>query len=162
MKISEKIALATNPNTLVLHKEGLFYKAYNQNAMYFVMNIKSYKVSVKYIKSINQLVYSIGFPSDALHNNVSLLQKKINVALSEDNSTNTITFFAQHELTKITDYKNWMQQNTKDEMQNKPKDCIIFNDLVESIKTFELINSTPMEAMNFVQKLQSKISYYNE
>ena len=40
----------------------MFYKAYNQNAMWFVQKIKRYNVTVKYIKNIQQEVFSIGFP----------------------------------------------------------------------------------------------------
>ena len=40
----------------------MFYKAYNQNAMWFVQQIKAYKVTAKYIKTIQQEEYFIGFP----------------------------------------------------------------------------------------------------
>jgi len=54
--------LAAQPTTLYLFKEGMFYKAYNQNAMWFVQHIKAYKVTAKYIKTIQQEEYFIGFP----------------------------------------------------------------------------------------------------
>lgn len=56
MTIAEKIKMASTSNRLVLHKEGLFYKAYNENARLFVAYIKEYKVSSKYIKLVNQTV----------------------------------------------------------------------------------------------------------
>ena len=40
----------------------MFYKAYNQNAMWFVQHIKAYKVTAKYIKTIQQEECFIGFP----------------------------------------------------------------------------------------------------
>ena len=54
--------MAAQPTTLYLFKEGMFYKAYNQNAMWFVQHIKAYKVTAKYIKTIQQEEYFIGFP----------------------------------------------------------------------------------------------------
>jgi len=54
--------LAAQPTTLYLFKEGMFYKAYNQNPMWFVQHIKAYKVTAKYIKTIQQEEYFIGFP----------------------------------------------------------------------------------------------------
>ena len=66
MTVQEKINLAAQPNKLYLFKEGMFYKAYNQNALWFVQHINPYKVTIKYIKNCKQEVYSIGFPSTLL------------------------------------------------------------------------------------------------
>jgi len=40
MTIEEKINLAAQPNRVYLFKEGIFYKLYNQNTMWFVSDIK--------------------------------------------------------------------------------------------------------------------------
>jgi hypothetical protein len=47
MTLKEKVNLTTQPNRLYLFKEGMFYKAHNQNAMWFVQQIKQYKITVK-------------------------------------------------------------------------------------------------------------------
>jgi len=62
MNTQEKIDLAENTRQLSLHREGIFYKLYNQHAMLFTENIKPLKIKVKFIKAVNQLVYSCGFP----------------------------------------------------------------------------------------------------
>ena len=66
MNSREKIARATDTAKLCLYKEGIFYKLYNQHAMLFVQNIKPLKVTVKFIKNVNQHVYSVGFPVSLL------------------------------------------------------------------------------------------------
>jgi len=66
MTIKQKIELAAQPNKLYLFKEGMFYKLYNQNAMWFVQSEKPYKVTKKFLKTVNQDVYSIGFPQAVL------------------------------------------------------------------------------------------------
>jgi hypothetical protein len=66
MTVQEKISLAAQANKLVIFKEGMFYKLYNQNAMWFVNHIKPYKVSVKFVKKANQNVFTIGFPQTVL------------------------------------------------------------------------------------------------
>jgi hypothetical protein len=76
MTIVEKIESAKSNKYLTLFKEGLFYKCYNQNAMVFVSKVKNYKVSSKYIKSVGEDVYSVGFPvSEAENGNLSLAEK---------------------------------------------------------------------------------------
>ncbi len=42
MTIKEKIALSENIKNLVLYKEGIFYKLYNQHAMLFSENIRAF------------------------------------------------------------------------------------------------------------------------
>ncbi len=43
-------------------------KCYNEDAMVFVKNIREYKVSSKFIKSVGATVYSIGFPFSEVEN----------------------------------------------------------------------------------------------
>lgn len=62
MNTKEKIDMAANTDEICLHKEGIFYKLYNQDAMLFTQNIKALKVKAKFIKAVNQVVYSCGFP----------------------------------------------------------------------------------------------------
>ena len=61
MTISEKIVNSANHTRFTLYKEGLFYKCYNEDAMVFVKNVKDYKVSEKFVKSVGAEVYSIWF-----------------------------------------------------------------------------------------------------
>ncbi len=62
MNTREKIDRAADTAVLCLHKEGIFYKLYNQHAMLFTENIKELKISAKLIKAVDQQVYSCGFP----------------------------------------------------------------------------------------------------
>ena len=63
MAIAEKIQCSADKTIFTLFKEGLFYKCYNEDAMVFVQNVKKYKVSAKFVKSVGANVYSIGFPA---------------------------------------------------------------------------------------------------
>ena len=66
MTIKDKIERAALPNKLYFFKEGMFYRMYNQNAMGFTVHVKAYKVHVKFVKTVNQKVYSLGFPQNVL------------------------------------------------------------------------------------------------
>jgi hypothetical protein len=54
MTVKERIALATQNNKLYCFKEGMFFKVYNQNAMWFAQHIKAYKINSKLVKAANQ------------------------------------------------------------------------------------------------------------
>jgi hypothetical protein len=62
MTLKEKINHSAKLTQFILFKEGLFYKCYNEDAMVFVKNVKDYKGSEKFVKSVGAAVYSIGFP----------------------------------------------------------------------------------------------------
>lgn len=59
MTLKDKIEMQAQDTTKIyLYKEGIFYKVYNEGA--FLLNFLGYKVIVKYIKNLNQEIYSIG------------------------------------------------------------------------------------------------------
>ena len=68
MTIAEKVSHSANSALFTLYKEGLFYKCYTKDMMVFVMKVKNYMVSSKFVKSMMEKVYSIGFPSSELLN----------------------------------------------------------------------------------------------
>ncbi|MDC1188888.1 hypothetical protein N8089_03755 [Flavobacteriales bacterium] len=66
MTLKDKIEMQAQDTTKIyLYKEGIFYKVYNEGA--FLLNYLGYKVRVKYIKNLNQEIYSIGFPLAVLN-----------------------------------------------------------------------------------------------
>ncbi len=159
MKITKKIELASDSNRLVLHKEGLFYKAYNENAKLFVEYINQYKVSAKYIKLVKQTVFSIGFPSVSLISNIEKIEKKLE-GKQLDSTLNTIVFSIPN-VNKSEGYLEWKEQQTRlakenEAIQETGSNKKKFIKLVTMLNTFELVNHTPMEAMNFIQELKNE------
>lgn len=67
MSINEKLdSSLRHPSAISLFLEGTFWKAYEQSAFLFVKGIKSYKLSVKYMKVVSAHVVSLGFPDSAI------------------------------------------------------------------------------------------------
>ncbi len=52
----------SNTNRIYLYKEGIFLKAYEHSAFFVHLYIKEFKLSKRYIKTVNQDVISLGFP----------------------------------------------------------------------------------------------------
>ena len=61
MNTREKIDMADDASRPCIHKEEIFYKLYNQQAMLFTENIKPLKIKPIFIKAVNQQGYSCGF-----------------------------------------------------------------------------------------------------
>lgn len=66
--IKEKLRLeAEKPlNTVLLHREGVFYIAYEHSAWLFSVAVHAFRVKKQYVKCVAQNVVSIGFPMNSL------------------------------------------------------------------------------------------------
>ena len=145
MTVKEKIAFAAQNNKLYCFKEGLFYKVYNQNAMWFAHHIKAYKINSKFVKTVNQQVFSLGFPQSVVLKKGLIYQNKELLKIEETQSY--ITYKISH-IHKEEEYINWctkvvaltngiVQQNVK------PNNCI---KIQQELKNFNLANKTPASA----------------
>ncbi len=55
-----------NTNSIFLHKEGLFWRAYERSAYLFTLHIKVYQITKKFYKNVNSEVVYLGFHSNSL------------------------------------------------------------------------------------------------
>ena len=90
MTIKQKTSLAAQNHKLYFFKEGLFCKVYNQNAMWFNNNIKAYKINSKFVKTVNQQVFNLGFPQNVL---VQLINKPL---IKIEETTSFISYKINH------------------------------------------------------------------
>jgi hypothetical protein len=61
MKIIELIKLEESNSGILLHKEGIFWRAYERSAYRFVNHLTAYRVQLRYYKNIKQDVVYIGY-----------------------------------------------------------------------------------------------------
>ena len=61
MKIEEIVKTEDSQN-IYLHKEGLFWRAYEYSAYAFIKNIKQYNAKKKFIKKVGSEIVFNGFP----------------------------------------------------------------------------------------------------
>lgn len=67
MTLAEKMKNEQDNSTSVfLHREGLFWKAYEYSAYLFVRDIRAYNPQKKEVKSLKTHVVSLGFPDQVL------------------------------------------------------------------------------------------------
>ncbi len=60
LKIREIIELEQKNDKIILHRDGIFYKAYEISAYIFIHHIKQYEAKTKYYKNIKQdIVYMV-------------------------------------------------------------------------------------------------------
>lgn len=58
----QEVASCAKENRILLFREGMFWKAYQEAAYLFVTYLKPYQVNKNYVKKIGMDVFSLGFP----------------------------------------------------------------------------------------------------
>ena len=64
-----------NTNSIFLHKEGIFWRAYEKSAYLFSLYIKAYQITKKYYKNVGSEVVYLGFPDSSLNNILKITDK---------------------------------------------------------------------------------------
>ena len=162
MTISEKIKQSACPGTFTLHKEGMFYKCYNEDAMLFSRHIKAYHVSAKHVKSAGSDVLSLGFPESEVAGD-KLSFEHISEALGAGDYSveeKQVIFRLKEDLKQ--DYAGWRTNHPVPEMPGTGDPAPSFSSekisaLLSDIRNFDLANSTPMQGLQFVQELKQKV-----
>jgi hypothetical protein len=158
MTIAEKVLISKNEWVLTLFKEGLFYKCFNEDAMVFTQRVRNYKITSKYVKSIGEQVLSIGFPTNEIEKNKTTLEAIKNaIGASSFKIEDQFIEFNLVEQIKLNFQEFLKIQNAKIEVisavKNKKEETS--NELLlKSIKEFDLVNSTPMQCILFIQELK--------
>ncbi len=165
MTIKEKIQYSEDKTVFTLFKEGLFYKCYNADAMVFVKNVKAYKVSEKFVKSVGADVYSIGFPVSEVEKGkltLEFITKKIEAKSFEIKDTEII--FLLNDGSLKYDYKEWIDTIQEEEIIKVTQESsslynptINTTTIISMIKNYDMANSTPMQGLGFIQELKFEV-----
>jgi hypothetical protein len=146
--LQEKLIRETGQQ-IFLYKQGVFWTAYEQSAL-ILSRHKPLKISVRFVKSVNKKVISVGFPDASLKFFGNLFGQFVetdkHTGYFELNGTDDGIDLAalrqeiigQHP-DKVSDKSNWQ------------------SDLAQQILSFRLAEKTPLEAMMFVRDLQEAL-----
>lgn len=145
-----------NTDKIHFYREGVFYKAYEKSAYLFVTHVKPFMVKKLFVKSVNQEVVSIGFPTNSLRNYFAAdkIREKDNEAeVPLDVTVNLSDFESWRERVVITPSKEPSARiNSKTSI---PVDASENERIIAiKIKTFPIEIKTPLECMVFLSELK--------
>ncbi len=158
MGIKDILQLEKENTQILLIKEGLFWKAYERSAYMFIKHIKTYRLTKKFYKNVKQEVVYLGFPQNSISNIKSICKEK-KLELQIENNQIIISGFRGFNKDEFVSWKKDIQLFSVSSTQNRT-DTIISpseNKLVEKIKSFNLINKTPIECQQFIVELQTEL-----
>ncbi len=144
----------SNTDRIHLHKERLFWIAYEKSAYLFSTHIKPYRAQKKYIKKLGLEMASLGFPDSAL--------RAITAPIIE--KTEKLIVLQSPERVVEKDFEIWKKGAPLYIKQPKfapaPDRRTEFADkLVDRLRDFNVENKTPMECMMFVSELKTTLEY---
>jgi hypothetical protein len=146
--VQEKLDRETG-RKIYLYKQGVFWTAYEQSAL-ILSRHKPLKISIRFVKTVNRKVISVGFPDATL----GFFNDIFGPFVETDKHTGYFELNGTEEGIDLAALREEVLQQLADEIpepSNRP------TDLKEQILAFRLAEKTPMEAMMFVQKLQDSI-----
>ncbi len=154
--------MSREPYKFTLHKEGIFYKCYNEDAMLFVKHIKPYKIRHNHVKALGEDVLSLGFPlSEIEKGNLSFNNISDLLGCEQyDEANGQVIFDLKNDIKQSFEvFRDSVIENNKVQAYDIPShDRILpLRELISMIKNFDLANSTPMEGLNFIQQLKKEL-----
>nr|WP_294483310.1 hypothetical protein [uncultured Bacteroides sp.] len=148
-----------NTHSIYLYREGVFYKAYEHSAYLFVKYVKPFMVKKRFVKSVNQEVVSIGFPTNSLHN---YFEKD---KIQEDENSAEVILTEPVDLADFNEWKKTIEQVPEVEKKQKKETSILSQQnpignesvVILKIKTFPMEAKTPLDCMMFLSELKKML-----
>lgn len=168
MLVKEKISREKG-DLISLYREGLFWKLYNVSAYNFSRLVKPYAVKKKYIKEIKEIVVSIGFPDVLLTGNldklkpfssfVNVTENMIEIGLAEP-LEGYQEWFDQQDIMpeKFPNPENKKEKKEEEISKNEHCNDTTSEQIIKELRSFPLMQKTPLEVQMFVLELQKKLS----
>lgn len=142
-----------NLHTIILLREGIFWKAYEKSAYAFHHQIQPYKLSKKHVPSVNGELVSLGFPTGVTDNLLSGRK----VLLSED-----YKMIIESESIDLAAFEAWKEQiplmaPVVKETVTVPQPTDVVK-IIQNIKLFNLESKTPVECMLFLMDIKKQLA----
>lgn len=91
----------SNTDSIWLYREGIFMKAYDRSAFFVHTLVQPFKLSRRYIKTVNRDVISLGFPEQTL-------SKWMRGYVSENVCDGIVRFYTRIEFDEVA-FQNWKE-----------------------------------------------------
>jgi hypothetical protein len=147
-----------NTNKCYLIKDGIFWRAFEKSAFWFVNNLKPYAITKKHFKVLNANVAYLGFP-DSVLNELLIIAETKSLTVNKQEKLVTISGF------EISDgFERWKDEilyqtpdNQNISLVNEPVENYD-SGLIDKIRKFPVAERTPIECQQFIIELQNTIN----
>lgn len=154
---------SVNTHTIYFYREGVFYKAYEQSAYLFVKHVKPFMVKKRFVKSVNQEVVSVGFPTNSLQSYFEKDKIKEVEGSAEVVLTETVDSAVFDEWRKSIAFTPEVGKRQKDTLVSPVSQSILpgsagnESSIIMKIRTFPMESKTPLDCMMFLSELKKML-----
>lgn len=162
MNLKDKLdAESISEPNIFLHMEGMFWKAYEQSAMRFVKEVKTYKLLKKHVKAVKKDVVFLGFPAGSLddilsgreysHENDRLISFKVENVYTSDE-------FDEWK-SNIPLVEEAAAQASAENVQSQPEAGLTTaeRNVIGQLMAFSVETASPIQCMMLVSNLQAQL-----
>ncbi|MBR0247156.1 MAG: hypothetical protein IJQ61_11875 [Bacteroidales bacterium] len=147
MTTIEKLSLERdNTNRMICLREGMFWHLYERSAYLFVKQIKAYKTTRRYVKAAGEDIVYLGLPEDALETVFSGYEFLVRTASRVEVKSPLAV-----DLEAFRQWKEGVSPANPAVVRETPPR---FSGIETAVRDFDLVNSTPMDCMQFVSRLK--------
>jgi len=144
-----------NFNAIVLYKEGMFWRAYERSAMLFVLHIKAFQLTKKYIKNAQSEVVYLGFPDTGLKTVLEIMSNKIIEKSEKQIICRSFTIIEE-------DFTQWKSKIsiTPEKQAKTQSNAVRVNAkaVLEQLNKFPVAAKTSEECQQFIVELQTQLN----
>lgn len=149
---------SANPRCVFIYKKGMFYRVYNQSALWFVQHVKEIKLHSRYIKYLEQHIVWGGYP-ETLHSGIIKQLGKAGLMCIVDKNTTRIEEVMKPGPEQVSMRISLLEKKRIHDLptpKHTPPEstrccqCSIRN----AILHFNTLHKTPLQAMQLIDELQ--------
>lgn len=156
MQTRDILALeSANEGDILLFREGLFWRAYQLSAYLFITHIRPLKATSRYVKVAGAKLVYAGFPDKILAAILKLIGEKGWTIKQEEKQARIITGLPLD----VAAYQQWFEARVMPVEEPPASPSLLAPDkLIEKIRSYPIMEKTPLETQRFVLELQKEIN----
>lgn len=156
MQAKEIIAIEVkNRADIHLHKDGLFWRAYNVSAYQFIKYFKKFKINKRFVKAIQAELAYLGFPEKSL----AALLEEAEKSNYEVRKSELHIHISGLPAIMGNDYSEWFE---KIPLARKNSTSVCekgkYEEVIHEIRSFPLLEKSPLETQSFLLSIQKTIN----
>jgi hypothetical protein len=152
MEVKELVRLQCEDGVIRLLRQGLFLRGYNSGAV-MLEKVMGYKVHSIQMKAIGGLVCYAGFPSEILDKVLERVREVGGNIRSDDDRLVEIEGL-KYECGEDIIASYPLKELSRKEGKGKADGKGVEQSLADAVRAFDLVNSTPIQAILFVGELK--------
>ncbi len=158
MGIKDILELERENANIILHKEGLFIRAYEYSAYLFTKHLSIFNIIKKYYKNVKQEVVYLGFPQKSF-SKIESICKEQNLTIIEENNRIIISGLASFTENEFVNWKKDILLVKSEGVALSPRThSLKENQIIEKLRNFSVVSKTPIECQQFIVELQQQLN----